>query len=111
MKLRAIIQIHGNSSAASSSDRYVIRDLDLPSDLPIVIGMTIADGDTDVTINNLHYDRIRQLLTTWDEDRTLYDHPNSQTIASIVEEYTDAGWTLTDDPQNRKAYPTPNPAP
>ena len=103
-KCIAILQIHGNSSACSSDDRWLEKRFTLPF-VPVV-GMDIKLS-TDLTLNLEHkkdrrvsglveidWDNTKKQFRLWFEDSELYNNPGNRPIEEIVGEYKAEGWKL-----------------
>lgn len=99
IKCKAILQIHGSNSAASSSDKWLCVDFSLPH-FP-VMGMTL-DIKEELSIElidrpryeggccHLHFDVETQLLKIYVED--MRAHSSDGGVMAAVKAYRKLGW-------------------
>lgn len=74
---------------------WLYRDMELP--LPPFVGLSICDGDFDMSVTRLNYDARSRRIECWDKpDKEIYEaqlhRRGHRPLDEIVAEYVSAGW-------------------
>lgn len=106
--VRFRMQVHSSFSAASSSDVWLERTVQLP--IPPCVGLEVSEGYWSAKITNLYLPLERGIVEAWGEDKEIYDalrnRETPRPIEEIVKEYEDCGWVRSPR-HNTQAQATP----
>ena len=96
VKIRFSLQIHGSFASLSTSDIYMEQIIEFPF-VPS-IGMVVVTKGGEMKIENLYYDPQLKTLTSYREDKEIYNAclhgTEARPILKIVEEYKQYGWRV-----------------